>query len=181
MASSASRVAAAPLRPPGTVARVDPRVADGRSAREHTAGVEMRVGAALVLLVALGGLYFAWRPSSGTVDSWFLTLIHGTDNGILSSVTELRAPWFVVAGSVVACVLTLRRDRPRALACLVGPPAALVVGELVVKPLVGRTLGPATSAGRTPDRRPGRGVRQRRRCTAGRGGHCGRRRAGSSR
>jgi len=45
----------------------------------------------------------------------------------------------------VVCAATVTRDLPRALACLVGPPAALVAAELVAKPLVGRTLGGSLS------------------------------------
>jgi undecaprenyl-diphosphatase len=46
---------------------------------------------------------------------------------------------------VLAAAAVVRRDRARALACLVGPPLALLLCELVVKPLVGRTLGGALS------------------------------------
>ena len=46
-----------------------------------------------------------------------------------------------MVGSVVAAAVVFRRDRPRAVACLVGPALALVTCELVVKPAVGRTLG----------------------------------------
>ena len=135
------RVAAASAAWTGTVARVDPGGADDRTVRERIAAVEIAVGAVLVVLVALGGAYFAWRPGSGTVDGWFFDLFPSTKNGVFTSVTALRQPWFVIAGSVVACAVTVTRDLPRALACLVGPPAALVAAELVAKPLVGRTLG----------------------------------------
>ncbi len=123
----------------------DPGGTGNRPARERTATVEIVVGAVLVVMVALGGAYFAWRPASGAVDGWFLGLFPTTKNGVFTAVTALREPWFVIAGSIVACVATLTRDLPRALACLVGPPAALVAGELVAKPLVGRTLGGSPS------------------------------------
>ncbi len=59
----------------------------------------------------------------------------------MTAVTALRYPWCIVIGSIVASAVTVRRDRPRAVACLVGPPLALALCELVVKPAVGRTLG----------------------------------------
>jgi undecaprenyl-diphosphatase len=60
-------------------------------------------------------------------------------------VTWLRFPVVVVIGAVVTAAITFPRDRARALACLVGPPGALLAAELVIKPLVGRTLGGALS------------------------------------
>lgn len=95
----------------------------------------------LVALVALAGAYFAWRPESGTIDGWFLGILPTTKNGVFTAITSLRQPWFVIVGSVVVSAATVTRDLPRALACLIGPPAALAAAEVVAKPLVGRTLG----------------------------------------
>ena len=110
-------------------------------ARDNEAFSELIAGAVLVGLVALGGVYFAFRPASGTVDGWFLSLFNASNSGWFTHVTSLRYPVVVVVGAVVAAVVTLPRDRPRAAACLIGPPLALVASELVAKPLVGRTLG----------------------------------------
>jgi membrane-associated phospholipid phosphatase len=107
--------------------------------------VELTVGAVLLAVVALEGLYLAIRPASGLVDGWFLDLIPGSSGSWLTDVTWLRFPVVVVIGAVLAAAVTLPRDRARALACLIGPPAALLAAELVVKPLVGRTLGGALS------------------------------------
>jgi membrane-associated phospholipid phosphatase len=103
------------------------------------------VGAVLLVVVALEGLYLAIRPASGLVDGWFLDLVPGSSGSWLTDVTWLRFPVVVVIGAVLAAAVTLPRDRARALACLIGPPAALLAAELVVKPLVGRTLGGALS------------------------------------
>jgi membrane-associated phospholipid phosphatase len=103
------------------------------------------VGAVLLVVVALEGLYLAIRPASGLVDGWFLDLVPGSSGSWLTDVTWLRFPVVVVIGAVIAAAVTLPRDRARALACLIGPPAALLAAELVVKPLVGRTLGGALS------------------------------------
>ena len=110
-------------------------------ARDKEATSELIAGAVLVGLVALGGVYFAFRPASGTVDGWFLSLFNASNSGWFTHVTSLRYPSWSSCGAVAAAVVTLPRDRPRAAACLIGPPLALVASELVVKPLVGRTLG----------------------------------------
>ena len=39
--------------------------------RDTSAGLQLRIGAALVAVVAAGGLYFAFRPQEGLVDGWF--------------------------------------------------------------------------------------------------------------
>jgi len=132
---------AAAGRSAGTVARVDPGAAGDVRARKKTAAIEIEVGVVLVALVALAGAYLAWRPESGTIDGWFLGIFPTTKNGAFTAITALRQPWLVIVGSVVVCAATVTRDLPRALACLVGPPAALVVAEVVAKPLVGRTVG----------------------------------------
>ncbi|MGA8726131.1 MAG: phosphatase PAP2 family protein [Acidimicrobiales bacterium] len=125
----------------GTVARVDPGAGEDVTAREKTATIEIEVGVVLVALVALAGAYLAWRPESGTIDGWFFGIFPTTKNGAFTAITTLRQPWLVIVGSVVVCAATVSRDLPRALACLVGPPAALIAAEVVAKPLVGRTLG----------------------------------------
>jgi membrane-associated phospholipid phosphatase len=113
----------------------------GRSHRQEESRTELIVGAALLLVVALGGVYLAARPGSDRIDGWFLDVVPGSNSSWYTDVTWLRFPVVVVIGAVVTAAVTVPRDRARALACLVGPPAALLAAELVVKPLVGRTLG----------------------------------------
>ncbi len=114
---------------------------DDQYLRRRSAAVEAIVGGSGAVAVALAGWYFAFRPASGTVDGWFLSAVPGSPGSAFWSVTSLRQPWVVVAASAVLCLLTVTRDLPRALACLSGPPLALVLCELVAKPAVGRTLG----------------------------------------
>ena len=113
----------------------------GRADRHRLATGEIIVGAALVAMVAAAGAYFSFRPGSGTIDGWIQSVVTRDQGWWFSSVTWLRYPVVIVAGSVIAAAVTARRDRPRALACLLGPPLALVTSELVVKPLVGRSIG----------------------------------------
>jgi membrane-associated phospholipid phosphatase len=111
------------------------------SDRDRTAGRELVVGAVLVVLVAVGGLYFWLRPSPTFVDGW-LTFLPGLAKGTwFTRITVLRSPAVVVVGSAAVAALCVRRDRPRACACLLGPILALLTCELVAKPLVGRKLG----------------------------------------
>jgi membrane-associated phospholipid phosphatase len=112
-----------------------------RPRRDKQAAGEMVVGAALILIMVAGGFYFAYRPASGAVDRWFLDVLAGNNSGWFSTVTYLRYPMVIVVGAILAAAITYRRDRPRAFACLIGPPLALATCELVAKPLVGRTLG----------------------------------------
>ena len=53
-------------------------------------------------------------------------------------VTELGGLPVLVVGSLLAAVVAFGRDRVRAVACLVGPVAAVVLSEWVIKPAVGR-------------------------------------------
>ena len=101
----------------------------------------MAVGSLLVLAMAAGGAYFAFRPASGSVDGWFLDLISASNSPFFSAATSLRYPVIIIIGSIVASGVAFQRDRPRAVACLIGPPLALFLAESLIKPAVGRTLG----------------------------------------
>jgi hypothetical protein len=109
--------------------------------RDRQARSELLVGAALVVAVAAAGAFFAGHPDAGPLDRWVLRIVPSGGGGWFTPVTWLRYPPVTVVGSVVAAAVVFGRDRPRAVACLVGPPLALVTCELVVKPAVGRTLG----------------------------------------
>ncbi len=113
--------------------------------RSHSRGrlvnTEMTVGIVLVALVLAAGAYFAWRPRPVVFDGWFTFLVTEAKGTWFTSVTVLRSPVVIVVGAVVAAVISLPRDRPRAWACLLGPCLALVTSELVLKPAVGRTIG----------------------------------------
>ena len=117
---------------------------EGRAAaahREHRARTELLVGAVLVLAVAVVGVVFAFRPSPVFIDRWVLDLVGPSGNGALTRVTVLRYPAVIVVASALVAAVAFPTDRLRSLACLVGPPLALLTCELVLKPLVGRHLG----------------------------------------
>jgi membrane-associated phospholipid phosphatase len=111
--------------------------------RDHDSIRELMAGVALVVLTAIGGVYFAVRPASGTVDGWFLDLVGASRSAFYLHAVSLRYPTVLVVASVILAGICLLRDLPRAAACLIGPPLALLACELAAKPLVGRTLGGA--------------------------------------
>jgi membrane-associated phospholipid phosphatase len=117
----------------------------GSGSRRQTRGEEsireLVAGTALVLITAVGGMYFAIRPASGTVDGWMLDLVGASKAPVFTHVAAVRYPAVIIVVAVIAAAICLPQDRTRALACLVGPPLALVACELVAKPMVGRTLG----------------------------------------
>ncbi len=97
----------------------------------------------MVVVVVVGGLYFSSRPLASAVDNWFQ--VSPTKGAWYTWLVNLRYPIVVIAASVVLAAFTVRRDRPRAVTCLVAPSLALLAGELVVKPMVDRTIGNAPS------------------------------------
>jgi membrane-associated phospholipid phosphatase len=101
------------------------------------------IAAASVLLVAtaIGGVCLAHGTDPSSLDTWFPSFIGSGHRSLLTDVTWLRYPVVIVVGALVIAAVAFPRDRIRALACLLGPPLALVTSELVVKPWVGRTLG----------------------------------------
>ncbi len=110
----------------------------GRDGGRGAARREIVVGGILVALTALGGIYFAFRPEPAAFDHWIE--VTSTKGSWFTTVTALRYPFVVILGSVFLAAVTVRRNRPRALACLVAPPLALVACELLIKPWVGRSI-----------------------------------------
>jgi membrane-associated phospholipid phosphatase len=115
------------------------------SARDRSARLELVVGGVLTLVTVIGGVYLAIWPGPGLIDRWVLDVVPVHKTSAFTVVTQARFPLIVVIGAIVLAAVTVSRDRARALACLVGPPLALGTCELVLKPLVGRTLGGALS------------------------------------
>ena len=103
--------------------------------------VELAFGLIGLAVVALEGLLVAHRSVAGALDRWLQDIVPGSHAAGYVDVTWFRYPWVVVIGAVIVAAVSLRRDPRRAIACLVGPPLAVVLGQEVIKPLVGRTLG----------------------------------------
>jgi membrane-associated phospholipid phosphatase len=105
----------------------------------------MLVGLVLLAVTAVGGLYVAHGNAPTSLDTLVPGFLRAGHHSLLTDVTSLRYPVVVVAGAVLLALVAAPRDRVRSLVCLIGPPLALVTSELVVKPLVDRTLGSGLS------------------------------------
>jgi hypothetical protein len=110
---------------------VDVEVSDGRG--------ETVAGGIMVGLVIAGALYFRWRPGPIFLDHWGFSLVHpAVGNSTWKRVTDLRTVSVLVAGSILAALIVVARDRWRALACLVAPISAVLLTEYVLKPVIAR-------------------------------------------
>ncbi len=120
---------------------------DGAGGRRFRDGpqAELVVGAGLVGVVLVGGAVLRAWPAPDALDHLVWHVVpSGTTTPLYTWMARLRAPAVAVAATALFLV-TVGRNRWRALACLVGPLVALVLSELVVKPAVGRTLGGSLS------------------------------------
>ena len=114
--------------------------------RTSRAGIELTVGTLLLGAVTVGGLYFLVRPGPTFLDRWGLAVFPAVHHsGLLLAVTRLGSPFVVVAAAVAGFLATLRRDRPRAVALLLGPVLAVAGCDWVVKPVVDRTFADVVS------------------------------------
>ncbi len=110
------------------------------------AGVELVVGALLVGVVALSGLYFMVRPGPTLLDRWAFAAFPAVHHsGFLLLVTRLGSPFVVAAAAVAGFLATIRRNPARALALLGGPVAAVALCDWIIKPVVGRTYADVVS------------------------------------
>lgn len=99
------------------------------------------MGLALLLAAAVAGVLFVHRPWPNRLDvAGFRAFPAAATSARWHDVADLGSLPVLVGGVVLGAAACLRRDRLRALACLVGPAIAMVVTERVAKPLVGRHL-----------------------------------------
>ena len=133
--------ATAPGEPPAGSPGADTPEEDGTT---HGSGlddgrVEVLAGGIVVGLTVLAALWFRSHPGPVFLDRWGFSLVHPANgNRDWQRVTELRSVSVLVAGSILAAVVVVGRDRWRALACLVAPTIAVALTEYVLKPGVGR-------------------------------------------
>ncbi len=110
------------------------------------ARIELTAGSLLLLAVVVSGLYFMVRPGPTVLDRWTFAAIRPVHHsGFLLVVTRLGSPFVVMAAAVAGSLATVRRNRPRAAALLVGPVLAVAVCDWVMKPVVGRTFADVVS------------------------------------
>lgn len=100
---------------------------------------ETFVGAVLVGWSILGAVAIHAHPQRNAVDRWgFEWIARSTQSTTLIHITDLGSAAVLAIGSVLAALLCVRRDRRRAIACLVGPLLCALSVEYLFKPWVGR-------------------------------------------
>lgn len=100
---------------------------------------ETITGATLVCVATVASLIFRRHPGPVFLDDWGLSFIHpAVGDSLYQKVTDLRSVSFLVVGSILAALMAVRRDRLRALACLVGPGLSVVLVEWLLKPVIAR-------------------------------------------
>jgi membrane-associated phospholipid phosphatase len=86
------------------------------------------------------------RPGPTFLDGWAFAAIRPVHHsGFLVAATRVGSPFVVGAAAVAGFLATVRRDRPRAVALLVGPVLAIGLCDWVLKPGVGRTFADVVS------------------------------------
>lgn len=100
---------------------------------------ELIAGAVLLAWLLVASAVVHHSPAPNALDRWgfrlFPVVRHST---WMSRVTEVGGLPVLVVGSLLAAAVAFGRDRVRAAACLVGPAAAVLLSEWVIKPAVGR-------------------------------------------
>lgn len=103
-------------------------------------------GCMLILLSAMGGVYFASFPGPTPLDRLAERVLPNEwYNPVLIWIVAHGLPIALVLGAVLSFVLAWSWDRRRALTCLLAPGVAIAIAHYVMKPLVGRVINPAVS------------------------------------
>jgi undecaprenyl-diphosphatase len=106
---------------------------------ENASRAEAIAGAVMVGLVLMAALWFRARPEPVFLDTWGFSFVHPSlTNSWWRDLTDLKSASVLAAGSILAAVTVVTRDRWRALACLVAPVLAVVLTEYFLKPGVHR-------------------------------------------
>jgi membrane-associated phospholipid phosphatase len=98
------------------------------------------VGAVLVGVTLVAGVVFHRHPGATSLDHFgfhVLTPVQHSSSPF-EKIADLGDLPVLLVGSVVASLVALRRDRRRAVACLLGPLLAVVLADWVLKPLIAR-------------------------------------------
>ena len=124
-----------------------PPVSQEHSDRRAPAILELLVGSFLLCGAALAGFVFVHRPWPNRVDAiGFRILPAGFTSSWATDLARLGSTRVLVAGVVVLGIIALvSRDRARALSCVMAPLVAVLIVELVAKPLVGRHFEGSTA------------------------------------
>jgi membrane-associated phospholipid phosphatase len=115
---------------------------------QHSAGdlvravVELVAGSALMAVATIAGLVFVHRPWANRIDALGFRLLP-RDLSARWAIDVIRLgsrPVLIVGCCILALIAWLSRDKVGAVTCVVAPVVAVVVVELVAKPLVDRHI-----------------------------------------
>jgi membrane-associated phospholipid phosphatase len=102
---------------------------------------QLALGLVLLGGAAVAGYALIRRPWANRIDAaGFSAFPADPGDYLYHRVADIGSLPFLLGGIGLAIALSIWRDRPRALACLIGPIAAVLTTEHVAKPLVGRHL-----------------------------------------
>lgn len=102
----------------------------------------LMLGIGLLALVALGGLYFAFRPGPTPIDRLAFSIIPSEySRHSLTYIADMGRPRVVIPGAFICAFIAFFWDRRRSITCLVAPAVAIGITEYLAKPAVGRTFG----------------------------------------
>ncbi|MCU1490308.1 MAG: putative rane protein [Acidimicrobiaceae bacterium] len=105
--------------------------------------IEVTLGVILLGGAALAGYAFVHRPWENRLDVAGFAAFPAVPNSrhwhLIADIGTLPV---LLVGIALSIAFSVWRDRARALACLVGPIAAVLVTERIAKPLVGRVVTP---------------------------------------
>jgi membrane-associated phospholipid phosphatase len=102
---------------------------------------EFALGVALLGLAAIAGYALIRRPWTNRLDAAGFAALPANPNDLLyHRIADIGSLPVLIGGIALAIVLSIWRDWPRAVACVLGPLAAVVTTEHIAKPLVGRHL-----------------------------------------
>jgi len=102
---------------------------------------QLVLGLTLLGGAAIAGYALIRRPWANRIDAAGFSAFPAKPNDFLyHRIADVGSLPFLLLGIALAIVLSIWRDWPRAVACVVGPIAAVITTEQVAKPLVGRHL-----------------------------------------
>jgi membrane-associated phospholipid phosphatase len=100
------------------------------------------VGIGLLVLVAIGGAYFAFRPGPTPLDRLAFNIFPSEyTRHYLTYLADLGRPRVVAPGVVISAFIAFFSDRRRVITCLAAPVIAILITEYLAKPAVGRMFG----------------------------------------
>jgi membrane-associated phospholipid phosphatase len=102
---------------------------------------ELALGVTLLSLAAIAGYALIRRPWANRIDAAGFAALPANPNDILyHRLADIGTLPVLLGGIALAIALSIWRDWPRSVACVLGPIAAVLTTEHIAKPLVGRHL-----------------------------------------